>query len=785
MRRLDRYVMGEILGPLTLGFVVYTFILLMQFLFKSAEMIIRRGLPATEVGKLLVYTLPNIVVLTIPMALLFAILVAVGRLASDSELVALRSCGISLFQLYRPVLMLSLLLTLLTGFLMIYLLPRGNSALQSLEVDLLTRSVTEQVQPRVFYDDWQGLMLYVFDQPPGSKRWHGVFLAETNPGSESQVTVADSGQVRVDRNGERLLLDLDDAVTHKVDFHDPDKYEISRHRHLERVLEDRFSSSERARAKASKGVRELTLSELYAKARNSTTPDEIRNLAWVEIEKKFAIPAACLVFGLFALPLGFNNRRGGKSSGFAISILVILAYYVLLNNGEEAAQVGRMSPWLAMWLPNIILTSFGLFLMARRNRDKSLLLSHVDHFVRHTLWQGLEHVRLIHHERRERRRTAAGRRSPHVVLRLPRPQVSFPNLLDRYILRRFAWVLLMVSMSAVLLYIVADLSQNMDDILKNHVALSIVAAYYKYLSFDIFYQIAPIIVLVSTLITFALLSHSNEITVAKALGVSLYRFAFPVVIGALLISLLSVFLQAQVLPASNRKVNELADVLKGRPPAQSYGPGGRQWLFGQGRYIYNYLSYDPQTKTLQRLQVFEFDSHSHLVRRLFTRRAQYVGGAWVFDGGWARSFDGLEVVSYTPFQGPRIVDYPEKPSFFEAEQRQPDQMSYGELHSYIRELRRSGEADPTLVVDLYNKIAFPLISLVMALVALPFAFRLGRRGALYGIGVGVVLGMIFLAVYAFFSTLGTTGALPPIVAVWSPNVIFALLSLYLFLGLRT
>src|ERR1700716_1966957 len=102
-RRLNQYIITEIVGPMGLGFLVYTFILLLRFLFQSAEMIIRRGLPVSLVGKLLLVTLPNIVVLTLPMSLLFGILIAVGRLSSDSELTAMRSCGISLFSLYRPV----------------------------------------------------------------------------------------------------------------------------------------------------------------------------------------------------------------------------------------------------------------------------------------------------------------------------------------------------------------------------------------------------------------------------------------------------------------------------------------------------------------------------------------------------------------------------------------------------------------------------------------------------------------------------------------------------------
>ncbi len=177
VNRLDRYVISETLGPLALGFSIYTFIMLVRFLFRSADMIIRRGLAASEVGRLVLYTLPNIVVLTIPMALLFAILIAIGRLASDSELVAMRACGISLFTLYRPILLLSAVLASANVYVSAYMLPRANHALQVQTLEILAQTAARQVEPRVFYEEWEGLVLYVFSIAPGSDVWEGVFLA--------------------------------------------------------------------------------------------------------------------------------------------------------------------------------------------------------------------------------------------------------------------------------------------------------------------------------------------------------------------------------------------------------------------------------------------------------------------------------------------------------------------------------------------------------------------------------------------------------------------------------
>jgi LPS export ABC transporter permease LptG/LPS export ABC transporter permease LptF len=789
--------MTEILGPLGLGFLVYTFILLLRFLFASAEMIIRRGLPVSIVGKLLLLTLPNIVVLTLPMSLLFGTLIAVGRLSSDSELIAMRASGTSLLTLYRPILLISAVLTALNTLLMVYVLPWGNHALQELRLEITTQTVSQQVEPRIFYEEWEGKVVYVFEVPQGSKRWKGVFLAESLPATQNnQVTIADWGEVLVDQAGERVVLRLYNAVRHKVDLNSPDRYEISRHKRLDLVLDDQFTSEQKAKLSASKGIRELTLPELRDVMRDSSADAEQRNLALVEIHKKFSIPVACLVFGLFALPLGINNRRGGKASGFALSIGVLVVYYILLNNGEEAARFGKIPAWLAMWSPNILLAGLGFFLLVRRNRDKSLLLSRIDRWIREDVWGGILHLKRVRGDRRreqreERQRLEAERprkepRPTRLVLLLPRLRIVFPNILDRYVTRLFAWIFLLVVLSGVALVVIFDLTENFDDILKNKVATGVVLNYYKYLSLQMFYEIAPIFILVTTLLTFSLLARTNEITACKALGMSLYRLALPALASALLVSFFCGYLESSVLPASNEKVAKLKDRIKGKETARTYRRADRQWLFGQGRYIYNYIHYDPQQASLQRLQVFDFDDQHRLTRRLYSENARYVGDdAWVFTNGWARSFKGVDVTSYTRFKDPKIVRYPETPEYFDSEIRPPEQMRYGELKDYIQELKESGQAVPELQVQLAEKIALPAASLIMALVALPFAFRLGRQGAMYGIGLSIGLGFVFLAVYAFFTKLGAAGALPPLVAVWSPAAIFALFSSYLFLGVRT
>lgn len=815
-RRLDRYMISEIFGPLALGFLIYTFIILAQFLLQSAEMIVRRGVPAAMVGKLLALSLPNIVVITIPMSFLFAILVAIGRLSADSELVAMRANGISLLSLYRPILLLSLVLTILNTYLMLTLLPAGNHALQRLRIDIVTESINKQVEPRVFYDEWEGFVLYVWEAPPGDEQWQSVFLAETKPGQDAQMTIARSGQVHVDESGERILLQLEDAITHRVDLDKPDKYHLIKHRTLERLVEDRFTTTQRAKVSASKGLREKTMAELRRDIADPDFPEQLANLARVEIHKKFSLPAACLVFGLIALPMGFGARRGAsKSTSFALSILIILFYWVVINNGEEAARVGKIPPWLAMWLPNIILAIFGLYLLARRNSDKSLLLRDIDRWLHRHLWTRIKRLnerrqaRRLEHGREEGPRrdrspaTGSGRAAaatstslsaPHrirpaerrLVLRLPRFRWWTPSLIDSYVARLFVRVGLLVMLSMLVVFIVGDLTEITDDLLNNDVPGETIFRYYRYLSLQMLYEIAPVVVLVTTLVAFGLLSRTNEVVACRAAGISLYRLSVPVLVCSALLALGCFYLQAEVLPVTNRKVARIEDQIKGRERPRIYRRADRQWLYGQGRYIYYFQAYDPTDQSLTRLQVLEFSPEIELVRRLYVSKATYLeDGRWRFDSGWLRRFEGNRVTAYERFEQPVVDRFPETPQYFESDLKPPGQMSYGELDEYIEDLKRSGQQVPEMETELHAKLAYPATAIVMALVALPFAFRLERKGALYGLGMSVVLGMVFVAIYHFFTTLGQTGALPPLLAVWAPSVTFTFLSVYLFLGVRT
>ena len=809
MTTLTRYIFKEMLGPTALGFGFYTSILLMKQFFDLAEMIIKQSLAATTVLQLLMLSLPHLVVLTVPMSLLFGILIAVGRLSSDSEIIAMRALGISTRTIYRPVFLFSFLMFLLNLYLINVVMPQGNRRFTALANEILTSQVEKEIRPRIFYDEFENLMIYVNDLDPRTGQWRGVFVAdsrsddagavtpaeinaeaETRRGaaqvgslggtSGQRVIVAGTGSLALTKATKQVWMNLGSAETHLFDPRDPERYDRVRNASQRILLPSRFGADMSAGSYA-RSLREMNLRELIGQARTQRQRDrQTYNLARVEIHKKFAIPFACLVFGVLGLPLGITNRRGGKSSGFSLSIGIILFYYVMINNGEHLAATGKVPPALGMWGANLILLAVGIYLLIRANRDAGAqreggLLSRI--------WAA---ARRPFRRRKPQAADGAPAAAPAAERSiLNRLDIDFPNLLDRYVLREFLKILGLVLVSVMALFIIVDYTEIARDVRENSVPFHTLAAYYRFLVFQVLNWTLPISVLVATLVTFGMFSKNNEVTAFKSGGVSLYRIALPIVAVAAVISVFAYFILDFVLPYSNQRVAALKRRIEGKTPIAS-GNQQKLWLFGKGRYMMNFLSYDPAAKRLNQVQVFEFHpTDFRLTRRVSAQYARWNGSAWEFNNGWMRSFTEDGGWTFSPVTQPLALYYSERPEDFATESRDPEQMTFRQLRRYIETVRRSGYAAEEQAVKLYTKTSWPVISLVMALIALPFAFRIGKRGALYGVGIALVLGILYWMVFAIFTKFGEVGNLPPLLAAWSANILFAIAAVYLFLNVET
>ncbi len=762
LRRLDRYVFAEVLAPTFVGFLAYTGFMAIRGLVQFSELLVQSEQPLAEAGLVLALSLPHIVVLTLPVAFLLGLLIGVGRMSADSELTAIRASGIDLAGLYRPIGILAVATGAVTLFLMLAVVPRTNHLLYAMKIRLSSFAFAQRIQPGVFSPEYAGLRVYVEKASPDRRELSGLIIADRSGADGERLTLARRGRLELEEDQGRLWLRVEDAETHHTQ-EDGARYDVTSFSSQRLVLQD----SGPAGLAREKQIREQTLRELLVRAAAAARRPEDRRLAMTEVHKKFALPAACLVFGLIGLPLGIVNRRGGRAAGFAVSVAIVLVYYALIATGEARAIEGRMSPAIAMWLPNLLLLAFGLFALARVRRDRTVF---------EVSWPAPPPAP----------RKSAPTASPGSPAgRAGRP-TRLPGLLlvDRYVARRFLGTFSLVVASIAVLYVLIDYLEISDDIARNKTPLALVLRYYQTFISPILLDIVPFAFLVAALVTTASLVRSNETTALLSHGVSLHRAAASLLVLAAAAGVFLFFFAERVVPSAAAESDRLRYLLKGQTPPASATTG--LWLRGEHGRFFAAGAYAADTRRVTDLSVLQIDPATwRLESRTDAPRATLVPGrGLVAHGGWVRTFTGPAAMAARR-DDDFVVDAPEASAAFVAGRADPRQMRFLELRRFVALRKKAGAETAALATGLYQKPAAAVSALLLTLVGLPFAFQYGKRGAVAGIGVALFLGLTYIFVTTIFAKFGESGALPPLLAAWAPNVFFGLGAAWGLLGVRT
>lgn len=776
---LDAYVVKEILPPTGLGLLLFTFVLLLDQISQLMKILVSRGADLATVVKAFVYLLPSIFSVTIPMAFLLGVLLAFGRMASDSEIVALRASGVSPVRLLRPVIALSLLVGSATFYIVAVALPTANQAYREVIYALFLSKARTGVAPRVFNDDLlreMGMVLYVSDIASGSGEWRDVFLYDDRDPRKPSIILARGGHLEIDKTRKTVALKLQQGAIHSFGSPDAATYERLdfESRDFPIPFEQFFP-----RVPLAKGDREMSLSELKSIVRDLRSKGKGRAQTGryeVEYHKKFAIAAACIVFGLLGLALSMGSRKEARSAAFGLSIAIIFVYYVLIRLGEQAGDTGLLSPFLAMWGANLLLGAAAITLLVLNHRLAAFDPLEPSHYS--ALFVGLWPKKTT----RLAARTRGSR--PVVVVKIPRPSVRFPGLLDRYIARSYFGKLALVIAAFWALFVLGDFIDLFDDVQTNRVKGSVVVHYYAFKTADILHLITPVAVLVAVLVTFGVMGRRNEITAMKAAGISVYRATLPTVVLGVLVSLTMFAAMEYILPSMNRVAKRDFNIIKGRPPEPS-SLLDRKWVLGSAGNLYHYDFVEPRPRgiALHNLSVFDIDTRKwELLDLLHAARATWNGVAYDLEKGWRRGFGPRAGFREFPQSRTREID---APSYFSQEDRPADTLRFQELRSHIASLEKLGLDVIQLRVQLHRKLAFPLICVVMTLLGIPFAFVVARRGALYGVAASVLLAIVYWACQGIFDALGNNAYLPPLLAAWAPNLLFGGAGLYLMFTLET
>ena len=775
MRILDRYIVREVFRHAFLGLVVFTFVFFVPRLVPLMEVLVRHAGSGAQILKLFLCIFPSVFVFTVPMATLIGVLLGLGRMSADSEIIALTALGIGRRRILFPVGVLALAGALLTLTMTAWLGPAALRTLNATKAELARSQISFLVQPRVFDERFPKMVLYVNDVAASGTQWRGVFLAETNGESGSRLTLAENAIVIAEPKQGKLELHLQGGTTHEFSRADANHYSVTAFGQSDWPIEVNGlgSAQPRQRSMPERSMRELL---------------EEKGAAWrearVELHNRLAFPAACLVFALVAVPLGAQPRRGGRAAGSLLAVVLIASYYLLLIMGAGLARQGTISPGAGIWMANGILALLGLALLPRMEqfRGESRWLRSFG-YIR--TWIRLQRRRRAHARAMAAAALAANGERDAEEFPIP-TSGSFPRLMDLYILRRFFFYFALLMAVFVFLFEAFTFFELLDDIGRHRVPFLTVVNYFRYLTPYLVYNLAPLGALVAVLVTLGIMSKNNEIVAIKASGTSLYRLAVPLLLAGLALAVTLMLLDDTYLPYANQRQDALHNQIKGRP-AQTYTRPQR-WIFGENSKIYNYDLFDPAQNLFGGLSVLELDPVDfHLRRRIFATRARWseTQHVWVLEGGWIRDFSDGSVARYEGFTAAAPPELTEPPNYFNREVRQAFQMSVGELGNYIDGLHRAGFDVSTLTVQWHKKMAYPLMAPVSMLLAIPFAFLVGTRGAVSGVALGVGIAVAYWAIAALLEAMGGGGQLPPPLAGWSPDIIFFFLGLYFFFNMPT
>ena len=780
MRILTRYILGEILSHALIGCVIFTFILFMKELPQILEMVVHNSSSFVSVIEVILFTLPNFFMVTIPMAVLVGVLLGFSRLASDSEVIAMRASGLGIGYFVRVASIVAAGGMLLGLANSLYLAPMANRAIMTMNKEL-AQQASYEIEPRVFDEDFHNFVLYVQNvhSGTGAAHWDQVFMADTSDPINPQITTAEAATVSND-SSQQLLVRLRNGSRHETVVLQPQQYNISTFDFTDMPLQPGQQSDVHL-GRLDTDIYALPMSAL---AERGHAKDGKR--FQIEMHRRFAYPAACMVLMLVGVPLGVTSRRGGKSFAWIFTILLVFIYYLLSSFGIALGKSNWISAFFAVWSANLLFAAGGIFLLWQMASGGRILNAIV------TWSQRLQKT--------ESGTEGLPRANPVRALmdKFPaRPQRAkarnvFPRILDEYVVREFLGTFLLVLSGFVMLMLVFTFFELMGDILRNHVAITLIGEYLLNLTPFMLYQITPLAVLISVLVTFGVLNRNSEIIAMKACGISLYRLVIPIVsIGAILS--LSLFLFDQFyLPQANRRQEALHNIIKGRPPQTVLHPE-QNWIFGEPHpgepaRIFYYQFFDSRSNEFANISIFEFDPSTFaLSRRIFAARAAWdaEAGAWIFTNGWQRDISAANVTEYRPFLKTGFNEIHEAPGYFTKENLQAQEMNFGQLDDYIDDLRQSGFDTMRLKVELWHKLAYPLMTVIMAILAIPFALFMGRRSSLTGIAMAIAVTLTYIVITDLFEGLGDVNYLPAMMAAWSSDVLFGLVGTYLLLRTPT
>ena len=755
---------------IVISLLMLTAVLLAQQAARLAELVIYADLPLSLLGSIVAALLPGALVFSIPLATLAGIIVGFSRMGSDSEIVAMRAAGIGSWTMIWPALLIGLVFTGATTYLHLKEAPEAARDLERIALQGMLAKLDSPVEPRTF-NTLPRYVMYVRDGNKELGTWGRIFVFEQ---PSNKVFTARSG--RIDSSGDQSELvltdvlattfpsaraegDADPPASTAFTGEDKESYVVGRYDQLRFSINTGRAEIMQRLNQRDTNADAMDWSDLLKRV-SSGSAEEQQEAVRV-LNRRAALSLAPLVFSLLGAILGLRIRRGGKSVGVLLTIIVVIFYYLLSLLGESFARAGTVSPYVGPWLATIFILALSLLFL----------------FVKRVPF--LSSVSIL--SRGPKGSVPAAKTAK--VKQLGLSALGFPNLMDATLFRSLALSFLVCFVALAAIFNIFTLFELWRFIAVTHAGAGLVARYLLFLLPLVTVELFPATMLISVLVTYALLARRHEAIAWWASGQSVYRLMLPGFFFALAIAVGSWVVQEYVMPGTNLKQDALRARIRGGE-ARAITRTGRQWLAStETRRFYSYEF--TEDGRLIEPTVYELDQDAVHLARVVNGKS----GAWSDPSHLKLSevetltLKDLEVERKT--ENETIFAGVESPAVFKPTIDKPSQLSSRDLRSYLDAGKRRGMDVSALAVALQRKYAGPFGIIIMALIGMPLAVSFGRKGTVIALCAAVVVGVAYWAVGGGFQQLGNHGLLRPSVAGWSPLVIFTAAGTYFISRVRT
>lgn len=755
---ITRHVIRSTLPYVLLSLALLTAILFTQQTGRFAELALYTDLPLSLAGEIAAALLPSVLILTIPVAVLAGVVIGFARMGSDSEIVAIRAAGVGTWSLLWPALVIGLLATGVATFLQLKEAPQAARDLRRAALQGALRKLDSPVEPRTFNTEIPGYVIYVRDGDKTQGSWGRVFIYAQQADGSTRVVTARSG--RIDSSNERSELVLSDAVALKIPPESGQRDYV-----VERLDQLRISiNTGRAALLESLSQKDLQTEELdWDELRQKTHSESIleRMDAERSVHRRLALSVAPLVFALFGGLLGMRMRRGGRGAGIILSIAIVVIYYLIALLGESLAKNNTVSSFTGEWMATGVMLVLSTMLLRFNGLPK-----------------------LLPAKRSLKQRDVNEYRATTLSHTVGAGRSGFPSLLDTGLFRTLAVSFLLGFVSLVSIFIIFTLFELWRFIGSNHVPAAIVGKYLLFLLPLVAVELFPGTMLITVLITYALLARRSEAIAWWASGQSVYRLMMPGLLFAVAAGAGTWLVQEHLMPPANVRQEALRARIKGGQPRAITGTG-RQWLASvESRRLYSY-EFDEQHGVLREPALYELDDEAVHLRSVTTGKM----GAWTAGNQLAikdaETVKLREMVVERQHETEALIADVDPPSVFRPTVDKPSQLSVMALSSYLKAAKQRGIEVSALALALQRKYVNPFSVVVMAFIGMPLALAFGRRGAIVALCIAVGVSVAYWGVGGGFQQLGNHGLLPPEVAAWAPPVIFAAAGIYFLSRVRT